>query len=172
LFVKIASVNPWPKPVAVYGYDDTFPVFGGDIFEAETTCAIVNGRSVGLGEVSTWGVNNLAFWSQTTTITTPLVQNTPPPPTPYSPNRTYVSLVIGDGDSFSENKGRHYAWMEDRVSRCAAAGDRSKTCFPLVWSISPHLLHLAPDWLRWYLHQCRVTGQDWLVLPPSGDMYA
>jgi hypothetical protein len=171
LFVKIASVNPWPKPVAVYGYDDTFPVFGGDTFEAETTCAIVNGRSVGLGQVATDGCNNLAFWSQTA-ITTPLVQNTPPSPTPYSPNRTYVSLVIGDGDNVNYNKGGHYAWMEDRVSRCAAAGDRSKTCFPLVWSISPHLLHLAPDWLRWYLHQCRVTGQDWLVLPPSGDLYS
>jgi len=37
LMEQIATNNPWPKPIAVYGYDDTFPI-AGDLFEAETTC--------------------------------------------------------------------------------------------------------------------------------------
>ena len=29
----------WPRPIVVYGYDDSHPLFGGDVFEAETTCS-------------------------------------------------------------------------------------------------------------------------------------
>jgi hypothetical protein len=34
---KIATNNPWPRPITVYGYDDTWGI-KGDLFEAETTC--------------------------------------------------------------------------------------------------------------------------------------
>ena len=30
--------NTWPRPVVVYGYDNSHPLFGGDVYEAETTC--------------------------------------------------------------------------------------------------------------------------------------
>ena len=33
----MAKEGPWPKPIRVYGYDNTIPV-AGDLFEAETDC--------------------------------------------------------------------------------------------------------------------------------------
>lgn len=61
--------------------------------------------------------------------------------------------------------------MQERVAKCAAGGNPATSCFPLVWSMQPHLLHLAPEWLQWYYHQALKTGRDWFVLPPSGDLY-
>ena len=55
LMKKIALSNPWPRPVAVYGYNDTIAV-EGDLFEAETDC--VNN----LWQVNTNGCANLAFY--------------------------------------------------------------------------------------------------------------
>ena len=37
LETRISEENPWPRPVKVYGYDDSWPV-AGDLFEAETDC--------------------------------------------------------------------------------------------------------------------------------------
>lgn len=34
---RIVENNPWPRPITVYGYDDTWGLMG-DPFEAETTC--------------------------------------------------------------------------------------------------------------------------------------
>ena len=169
---RIAKTNPWARPVAAYGYDNSWVVFGGDLFEAETTCVMKGGHSEGMGQVASGGVNNLAYWSLKPRITTPMKLPPLPAHAPYSHNRTYISLVIGDGDSISENKGKHTLWMQERVARCTAANATDKTCFPLLWSMSPRLAQLAPDWLRWYVAQCVTTGHDWLVLPPSGDLYA
>jgi len=52
--------NPWPNPAPVYGYDDTFPLFGGDTFEAETNCA----PSHNLGQIASVGVNNLSYFKR------------------------------------------------------------------------------------------------------------
>lgn len=50
---------------------------------------------------------------------------------------------------------------------------KSKTgCFPLSWTISPHLLYLAPDWAQWYYNQSYLTQHDYFVLPPSGHTYS
>ena len=62
-------------------------------------------------------------------------------------------------------------WMNERVQHCQEF-ENKKCDFPLSWSISPHLLYLAPDWLHWYYAQANVTGQDVFVLPPSGHLYA
>lgn len=35
---QVVKNNPWNKPLEFYGYDNTFSVFGGDLFEAETDC--------------------------------------------------------------------------------------------------------------------------------------
>ena len=59
----------------------------------------------------------------------------------------------------------------DRVSRCTK-NDSYGSCFPLLWTASPQLLHLAPDWLQWYYAGARRTGHDYFVLPPSGDLYS
>ena len=61
--------------------------------------------------------------------------------------------------------------MNERVQHCQEF-ENKKCDFPLSWSISPHLLYLAPDWLHWYYSQANVTGQDVFVLPPSGHLYA
>ena len=61
--------------------------------------------------------------------------------------------------------------MNERVQHCQEF-ENKKCDFPLSWSISPHLLYLAPDWLHWYYAQANVTGQDVFVLPPSGHLYA
>ena len=61
----------------------------------------------------------------------------------------------------------------DRVHRCTAKPSASyHDCFPLLWSLSPQLQHLAPDWLRWYYNQARLTTHDYFVLPPSGALYS
>ena len=41
-----------------------------------------------------------------------------------------------------------------------------------MWTISPQLLHLSPDWLRWYFAESYKTKADYFVMPPSGDTYA
>ena len=46
------------------------------------------------------------------------------------------------------------------------------TCFPLEWTVSPHTFYAAPDMFRWFLNQSSSTGSDWLILPPSGHLYA
>lgn len=38
LMSKIATNNPWPRPIPTMGYNDAWVLFGGDIFEAETGC--------------------------------------------------------------------------------------------------------------------------------------
>ncbi|CAK0840118.1 unnamed protein product, partial [Prorocentrum cordatum] len=105
-------------------------------------------------------------------ITEPILQNTADSTSHlYNKSKTYVTIIIGDGDNIEFMKGSRRDWMKDRVARCAV--DKSQRgCFPLTWTISPHLLYLAPDWLRWYYHQSYATSHDYFVLPPSGHTYA
>lgn len=53
--------------------------------------------------------------------------------------------------------------------RCTAA---PATCFKLAWTLSPHTLYAAPDMFRWYAERAKSTRNDWLILPPSGYLYA
>ena len=162
LFRRIVADAPWPKPIAVYGYDDTFP-FGGDLFEAETTCVPEHS----LGQVASL-VGGLSWWSNAEPpVTTPLPQPPPPPPVVFNASKTYVALIVGDGDNIGFVKSTRRDWMEQRVARCEA-----KACYPLLWSLSPHTAYLAPAWFRWYFAQAARTGRDWFVLPPSGHLYA
>lgn len=147
-----------------YGYDDAWAL-AGDLFEAETNCV----REHNLGQSATGGVPNLSYFSSKA-ITTPLLQN----PTPLSSERfnaskTYMAFVIGDGDNVAFMRGSRAQWMEQRLSHCR---NGSGSCFPLLWSASPQLLHLAPDWLRWFYNISYQTQHDYFVLPPSGDTYS
>jgi hypothetical protein len=169
LVSRMVSSNPWPKPIAVWGYDDTYPI-AGDIFEAETDC-ILNATH-NMGQVASDGFNNLAFFSRQPPIQSPLVQAPRPPHRKYNASQTYVTLLIGDGDNLNFLKGSRREWMLDRVQRCAAAPSSLTECFPLGWTMSPHTLYAAPDMYRWYLNQSLVTQRDWFVLPPSGHLYA
>ena len=100
-------------------------------------------------------------------MTTPLPQPPPPPPVAFNASKTYVALIVGDGDNIGFVKSTRRDWMEQRVARCEA-----KACYPLLWSLSPHTAYLAPAWFRWYFAQAARTGRDWFVLPPSGHLYA
>ena len=163
LMEEMARTGPWRRPMAVFGYDDTLPI-AGDIFEAETTCTSVRD----MGQVATVGVNNLAFFSRSPPISTPIVQNSPLPPLAYNASKTYIAFVVGDGDNIAFIKSSRWTWMEQRLAACAGGHG----CFPLCWTISPHLLYAAPDMLRRFVNASRTTGADYFVLPPSGHLYA
>jgi hypothetical protein len=68
LFTKIAKENPWPKPIGVMGYDNSWPLFGGDIFEAETNCV----KTHNMGQIASEDVNNLSYFSRLGKISEPL----------------------------------------------------------------------------------------------------
>ena len=99
LMAKMVVDNPWPRPIVVYGYDDTLAL-AGDLFEAETDCVSQHN----LGQVASL-VNNLAFWSRKPPITQRQSQVPEPPAAPYNKSKTYVSIVIGDGDNIGFVKG-------------------------------------------------------------------
>lgn len=162
----ISQSNPWPRPIAVFGYDDTFPLFGGDIFEAETTCVSHHN----MGQVATTGVTNLAYFSRKGPITTPLQQN-PVPWIPFNSSKTYMTFIVGDGDNIAYIKGTRFEWFQQRITSCNNTVNK-KCAYPLGWSISPHLLQVAPDMLRWYYTAAASTSADYFVLPPSGHLYA
>lgn len=167
LMTTMLQNNPWPKPVPVYGYGDTYPI-AGDIFEAETDCT----KEHNMGQIATSGVNNLSFFARKAAITTPMRQNTQPKEV-YNSSKTYVTFVMGDGDNVNFVKSSRRDWMLSRTSRCTAANQEDYlACFPLVWSLSPHLVHFAPDILQWYYQQAAATGHDYFMLPPSGDLYS
>jgi hypothetical protein len=159
----------WPAPIAVWGYDDTWPVAGGDTFEAETLCVGTHN----MGQVASSGVTNLAFLSRSggPPVTAPLVQ-APVPAVGFNASRSYVALLVGDGDNIAYLQGSRYDWVTQRAAACAASPRGAGCAYPLGWTLSPHLAASAPDLLRWYHAATVATGADWLVLPPSGHLYA
>ena len=47
---------------------------------------------------------------------------------------------------------------QERVSHCQA--QEGGVCpYPLVFSMSPHLVSLAPTWLHWYYAMANISGQ-------------
>jgi hypothetical protein len=165
LMEKMIGSNPWPKPITVYGYNNAFRVFGGDIFEAETACT----TQKNMGQVATGGTSNMAYWSSKERLTKPLLQNPGTVSEPYDSSKTYISFIAGDGDNVNFVKGSRRDWMLHRLESCKA--DKA-LCFPLVWSLSPHLIELSPDIARWYFERSYETGTDYFSLPPSGHLYA
>lgn len=69
LMTKIAGNNPWPKPIAVMGYNNALPAFGGDTFEAETKCTSTHN----MGQIASDGFNNFSYFTNTPRISEPLV---------------------------------------------------------------------------------------------------
>ena len=75
------------------GYKHTLP------FEAETTCV----KEHNMGQIASDGVNNMAYYSSKPRITAPRQQSKRNRPA-FNASKTYVSLVIGDGDSIKVRK--------------------------------------------------------------------
>ena len=161
LLERITQNNPWKRPIPVLGYNNGDMIAGGYVFEAGTNC------HRDMGTVATDGVNNLSYFSRTPRISKPLVQNKAN--VVFNSSKTYLTLIVGDGDNVRFLKDSIRSFMKKRVSKC---NEDPLACFPLVWSISPHTLYLAPDWIRWYFSQAHTTGNDFFILPPSGALYA
>jgi len=164
LMKKIAENNPWPKPIAVMGYDNTVVFAGGDFFEAETSCV----KEVAMGQIASAGTINLAYFSRKPALTTPLPHNAPTRDAGgYNASKTYISFLIGDGDNMDYLQSSRRDWITGRVAQC------NGTCpYPLLWTMNPHVMHLAPDWAQWYAEQLLLTKTDRFALPPSGDLYS
>jgi len=165
LLNDIVSVNPWPKPLGVYGYASYWNV-GGYLFESQTMCA----DSRDMGAIPTT-VNNLSFFStRRKPISDPgeLRQNQPED-VEYDPAKTYVAFIVGDGDNIAFMMDPRDEWFRLRARACR---EGEKSCPPLTWSISPHLPRIAPDVLNWYYAMGHETGKDYFMLPPSGHLYA
>lgn len=168
---RIAQSPIWPDPKTIIGYDDTFTV-AGSLFEAETICT----ADRNMGQVASSGVANFAFWARAESIEAPLPQVDLGEQLVFDPAKNYVSLIVGDGDNIQFLRTTRSSWMKTRVESClsgnSSSGGSPLPCFPLLWTVSPYILHSAPDWLKWYYSQAAATASDWFVLPPSGDLYA
>lgn len=166
LLDTIVNAGRWPTPVAVYGYNSSWNVAGGFLYEAQTLC--LDSRNMGAIASET---SNLSFFSTRRPPITEshvVAQNELERVT-YDPARTYVAFVVGDGDNIAYITSTRREWFRQRLATCQA-GDAS--CPPLTWTISPHLTRIAPDLLRWYYDQSHRTGHDYFTMPPSGHLYA
>jgi hypothetical protein len=176
LLEKIVAAAPWPRPIGVIGYNGQDALFGGDLFEAETDCFSTNHS---MGQIASSGCQNLFFWSEyglqfnasspRGSPTGPLNQ---PGPTGmrYDATKKYVALTYGDMDNldFVQTFGRTH--MRERVQWCK---QNKSSCFPFTWTLSPHLIELAPEMMRWYYETAAGTGGlDSFIMPPSGYLYS
>ncbi|CAB9531840.1 expressed unknown protein (Partial), partial [Seminavis robusta] len=152
------KTKQWPQPIAVLGYDDVHIGHSFDPWEAQTSCV----KNHNMGGVCTDWATGLSFWSRKAPIQKPLVQPYTPPQV-YNDSTTYIALVVGDGDNVGMMKTRNLDWTRKRVSYCRNA-TMPHNCFPISWTISPHLLHFAPDIVQYYFGQ--NTTQDFFLLPP------
>lgn len=162
----VVNSGRFETPLGVYGYNDSWNVAGGDLYEAQTRCL----ASRNMGAIATT-TRNLSFFS---TRRAPIVapHEVEPNATPavaWSPEKTYVAFVVGDGDNVDYMMSTRHDWFRQRVAECERAGG---ACPALTWTISPHLPSLAPDLLAWYYEQSHRTGNDHFMLPPSGHLYA
>ncbi|MDP4089157.1 MAG: GxGYxYP family putative glycoside hydrolase, partial [Bacillota bacterium] len=87
---------------------------------------------------------------------------------PTSPNRNnvhYVTFIMSDGDNMQWNLGTNFGsskWY----------GSRFRGSFNMGWSLSPSLYYLAPTvFNQYYKSAARGSGNDYFLVPPSGDGY-
>ena len=75
-----------------------------------------------MGHVATEGVNNLAYRGGKADGEAVNLEQNDEEDVEYDPKKTYVALVIGDGDNLSMLKSRNYVWWQARRRRCAEKG--------------------------------------------------
>jgi hypothetical protein len=166
LLYKVVNAGNWPTPLGVYGYNNSWMVAGGYVYEAQTLC--LDSRNMGAIPTETF---NLSFFStrRPEILDTNELEHNEPENVEYDPRRTYAAFVIGDGDNIRFIMTARKEWLKQRLSDC---GQTVNSCAPITWSISPHLTRLAPDVLEWYFRSSHVTGRDYFILPPSGHLYS
>jgi len=162
----LVNASPWPKPVGVYGYNNSWMLMGGYLYEAQTRC--LESRNMGAIASET---RNLSFFSsrRPPIVDAGELQRNEPEDLAYDPGTTYVAFVVGDGDNVQFLMATRNVWLNQRLADCDQPGS---ACAPLTWSLSPHLTRIAPDVLQWYYAKLRQTGNDFFILPPSGHLYA
>ncbi len=163
---SIVNAGNWPTPLGVYGYNGSWNVMGGDLYEAQTKC--LDSRNMGAIASET---TNLSFFStrRAPIADANVVTQNALEPMQYDPGTTYVAFMVGDGDNIGYMMTARHDWFLQRLADCKAVNN---ACPPLTWTISPHLAQLAPDLLDWYYAQSHKTGNDYFALPPSGHLYA
>lgn len=166
LLNTIVNAGRWPTPLPVYGYNSSWNVAGGFVYEAQTRCL----KSRNMGAIAS-ETGNLGFFA---TRKKPLDESTRPASNPpekiaYDKGKTYVAFVVGDGDNVAYLMTARRDWFKQRIADCEKS---PADCHPLTWSLSPHVGRLAPDVMQWYYAASRKTGKDYFILPPSGDLYA
>ncbi len=163
---SIVNSGQWATPLGVYGYNGSWNVEGGDLYEAQTRC--LDSRNMGAIASET---GNLSYFSTRAAPITEsnIVTQSAPESISYDPGTTYVAFIVGDGDNIGYLTTTRHDWFRERLTDCQSAG---AACVPLTWSISPHLAELAPDLLGWYYALSHQTGKDYFALPPSGHLYA
>jgi hypothetical protein len=166
LLHAVVNAGHWPTPLGVYGYNNSWMVLGGYLYEAQTQC--LDSRNMGAIPSET---GNLSFFS---TRRAPIkdakeLERNEPEEIAYDATKTYAAFVVGDGDNVQYIMSSRKNWLRLRLADCAKTGN---ACAPITWSISPHLVRLAPDVLEWYHRSAHRTGKDYFVLPPSGHLYA
>ncbi len=155
----LEAYSTGPSPVAVLGYDDTIPMFGGDTFEAETNCLSTHK----MGQVASVTFNNLGVFETQEIDLTPVA----PMDITYDQKKKYVAFIVGDGDNLYFLKSRNKDWVDKRVDYC-----KMRSCFPLTWTMSPRAVELIPGIVSHYFKLARETGSDFFALPPSGSLYS
>lgn len=111
-----------------------------------------------LGVWSDWA-SNLSFYSQF-----PPVKELKQPPKKrvrYDPEKTYVALVVSDGDNIQLNLGSIRLRFDER----------GKSELPISWTISNWMMEYAPPVLEWYFEQALARGNDSFLMGPSGHAY-
>jgi len=166
LLSDIVNSGQWPTPLGVYGYNNSWNIGGGYLYEAQTRC--LPSRNMGAIASET---DNLSFFStrRAPILSASELQRNAPEEVTYDPSKTYVAFVVGDGDNLDFIMSTRRAWLRQRLADCAGSG---RSCEPITWTISSHLTRLAPDVLAWYYQSTRRTGRDYFTLPPSGHLYA
>lgn len=166
LLNSIVNAGNWPTPLGVYGYNNSWNVLGGDLYEAQTRCL----ESRNMGAIAT-ETGNLSFFSSRRAPITAATRIAPnaPEAIEYDPAKTYVAFLVGDGDNVQYMMTTRHDWFRKRIAECGASNG---ACPPLTWTISPHLPELAPDVLEWYYETSHQTAADYFTLPPSGHLYA
>lgn len=165
LFSAMVNAGRWPLPLAVYGYNSSWLVAGGYLYEAQTRC--LDSRNMGAVASETTNLSFFSTRSPAITESNVVTQNAREAIT-YDPSRTYVAFVVGDGDNIAYMLSTRREWFRQRLAACASGAP----CPSLSWTISPHLAQVAPDVLRWYYDRSHETGHDYFALPPSGHLYA
>ncbi len=165
LLYDIVNDSDWPRPVGVYGYNNSW-LTEGYLHEAQTRC--LESRNMGAIPTET---SNLSFFSTRRAPITEVgeVEQNPLEDIEYDAEKTYVAFVIGDGDNVRYIMATRNVWLQQRLADCELP---ENACAPVTWSISPHLPWIAPDVLEWYYEASHQTGRDYFLLPPSGHQYA